>query len=681
MKKLYVFCLLTVWINHSVPAQQINYQNTDWMTYLEDLAEEEDADQNSIELLHEELSLLSETPLNINVAEKNDLERLPFLNIKQIEDILYYIYKYGPVMELLELKNIESLNRQTINYILPFLYAGEKEKKDSFNWGNLFRYGKQEILVRSDQTVQEKSGYRESKDGKTSNQYLGEPYYFSFRYAYKYQEKIQFGIAGEKDAGERLWNKETKGLDHYAFNLNIKENGILKDLHLGDYRLAFGEGLTVNTQFSVGKTTDIGNPGLKNTGIKRHASPNENNYFKGAAASIRIQSVYLNLFGSSRYHDANADSLCIYSFKTNGYNRTEKELEKKKNALIHSAGGNIQWRNENITLGLSSIVYSFGGKELSPENQPYNLYYLRGKSHANLGFHYLYQDRYLIFRGETAIDKNNNWASLNHLILQPNNQINFNFSVRNYQKGYNAFFGKAFGETSFVRDESGAYAGIHLKPSSQWEVTSYIDFFRFSWFRYGVNSLSSGKDFLSGVVFYPNSSTSLSLRYKYKEKAKNQISEDGRSTHILPYRQHRFRQQIHISGNENFNTKFQADYTIYKETNQTHSGYSLSQNFSIIPDKKRPQWDIGIAYFHTEDWDSRISVYEKNILYAFSLSSYYGEGLRTYSVLKWKVYPPMTIYLKVSNTHYFDRILIGSGTDEIEGNNKTDISALIKVSF
>ena len=681
MKKLYILCLLVTWINYSVSAQQINSQNTDWMKYLENMAEEEDADLDAVELLYEELSSLIETPLNINTVEKSNLEHLPFLSAKQIEEILYYIYKYGPITELSELKNVENLDQQAINYILPFLYVGEGGKKNSFNWRNLLRYGKQEILIRSDRTVQQKAGYQKQEEEKTSNRYLGDPYYLSFRYGYKYQEKIQLGIAGEKDAGEKLWNKDVKGLDHYAFNLNIKETGILKDFHLGDYRLAFGEGLTVNTQFSAGKTTDIGNPGLKNTGIKRHASPNENNYFRGVAATIRLQSVYLNLFASRRYHDANADSIYIYSFKTDGYNRTEKELEKKKSALIHSAGGNIQWRNENITLGLSSIVYSFGGKEVNPEPQPYNLYYLRGDNHANLGIHYLYQDRYFILRGESAIDKNKKWASLNHLIIQPNNQINFSLSIRNYQKDYNAFFGKAFGESSSVRDESGVYAGIRLKPSWQWELTSYVDFFRFSWLRYGVNSPSSGKDFLAGIIFYPNTSSSFSFRYKYKEKAKNQGSDDGRSTHILPYRQHRFRQQINFSCGEKFNTKFQADYTIYEGINQTLSGWSASQNFSVIPDKNRLQWDSGIAYFHAEDWNSRISVYEKNILYAFSFSSYYGKGLRTYSVLKWKIYPQMTLYLKVSNTHYFDRILIGNGPDEIEGNNKSDVSALIKFSF
>jgi len=670
-------------IYYLTEAQEINPQNTEWMNYLEEMAEQDEVDEASIELLYEELSSLCENPLNINTLKKDQLERLPFLSEKQIEEILYYIYKYGPLPELSEIKNVENLDWQTLNYLLPFLYAGEPEKKDYFQWKNLFRYAKQEVLTRSDYTFQEKAGYRKSEEEKQknpSNYYLGEPYYLSFRYGYKFQNKVLFGIAGEKDAGERLWKEDAKGFDHYAFNLNIKEIGVLKDLHIGDYRLSYGEGLVLNTQFSMGKTSDVVNLGQRNLGIKRHASPNENNYFRGIAARFRMKSIDFDFFVSRRSHDANSDSASIFTVKTDGYNRTGKDLDKRKTALVQTLGTNIQWRNENMTVGVVSTIYSFGGKELNPESQPYNLYYLRDKNHGNLGIHYQYQDRYLTFKGETAMDKNKKLASLNHLILQPNNQISLSLSVRNYPKDYNAFFGKAFGEGSTVQNESGVYTGIRIQPGAKWEIHSYMDFFRFPWLRYGINSPSSGKDFLLGVTYRKNSDSYLYFRYKYKEKSKNQIQDDARNTFVTPYRQHRFQQQFNYTYSERFNMKSRLDYTIYEEKD-IRTGWAISQNFSFIPDKDRMQWDVGMTYFHTDDWSTRISAYEKNVLYAFSFPTYAGEGLRCYSVLKWKIQKQLTLYLKLSNTHYFDRVLIGSGLEEIEGYNKSDVSALVKVSF
>ena len=674
MKRFYLLFLSGLCLYCSTKAQQVNIRNTEWMNYLEEMSEQEDVDESSIELLYEELSALSENPLNINTLGKEDLQRFPFLSDKEIEDILYYVYKYGPIQELSELKNAEKLDWQSLIYLLPFLYAGEVEKKNHFCWKDLARQGKQEVLIRSDYTLQEKAGYR-------SNNYQGEPYYLSIRYGYKFRDKIQFGIAMEKDAGETLWKREPKGFDHYAININIKDVGILRNLHVGDYRLAFGEGLSVNTQFSMGKSADVTNLGLRNTGISRHASPNENNYFRGLAAEFRLSNMYLNFFASYRHHDANTDSLLIYTFKTDGYNRTEKELEKRRTALVQTVGGNIQCRSENMIIGLTTIAYSFGGKELSPNPQPYNLYYLRGKGHANLGVHYQYWANYFIFRGETAVDKNGKCATLNHLIFQPNSRVNFSLSLRNYSKNYNAFFGKAFGEASLVQNESGIYAGINLKPFSRWEVTSYFDSFRFPWLRFGINTPSSGKDFLLGITYRPRSSSYFYFRYKHKEKAKNQTLDDERETLALPYRQHRFRQQFQASIGNKLSTRLQMDYSIYKEANKTSVGWAISKNFGVILKEERLRWDMGLAYFRANDWTTRISAYEKNILYAFGFSSFYGKGMRFYSVCKWKAHKSLTCYLKLGHTHYFDRVKIGTGLDEIEGSNKSDLSALVKVSF
>ena len=683
IKNRYWGLLLWIFVCFPGQAQEIDLRNTEWQNYLEEMADQEDADQAAIELLYEELSLLSESPFNINTLKKEELERLPFLSDRQIEDILYYLYKYGPVLELSELKNIESLDWQSVRYLLPFLYPGKPEEKNPFQWKNLLRYAQQEVLLRSDYGLQQKEGYRKKEEGENSaDRYVGEPYYLSVRYAYKYREKLHIGIAGEKDAGEPFLSQGGKGFDHYAFNLNIKDEGILKDLHLGDYRLSYGEGLALNTQFSTGKTSDITSLGQRYSGIKRHASPNENNYFRGIAAQFQIKSLRFAAFGSYRRHDANADSASIYTFKTDGYNRTEKEREKQGKALIRMFGGNIEWKNENLRIGVVSALYSFGGKKTDPEPHPYNLYYLREKEHGNTGIYYYYQDRQFIFRGETAIDKNGKWANLNHLMFQPRSSIGFSLSFRHYPKDYNAFFGKAFGEASSVQNESGVYTGIRIRPNGRWEFSSYIDYFRFPWLRYGINSPSSGRDFLFGLIYRRNSSSHFQFRYKFKEKAKNQISDDGRSTSVLAYRQHRFRQQFHYSAGEKFSAKLQADYTLYEGTNdQIGSAWSFSQNFSFIPDKEQVQWDSGIAYFRTGDWNTRITVYEKSILYAFSFPSYYGEGLRFYSVLKWKATKDLTWYMKFGHTHYFDRIKVGSGLDEIEGSAKSDVSVLLKVRF
>lgn len=663
---------------------QINADNTAWMQYLDELAESDES-SGDMEHLFEELSYLSEHPFDLQTVTKTDLERLPFLTDIQIENILYYIYKFGPLTDIYELKNVESLDFQTITLLLPFVFVGKAENNlQTQPYKKQFRKPKQELMLRSDYTFQKKAGYsgtEEERAAKPHKYYLGEPYYSSFRYGIMYKDFIQIGISGEKDAGEAFWNKNHKGFDYYAFNLNITNQGILENLHIGDYRLSFGQGLVMNTNFSMGKTAIIDNINLNNKGIKRHVSTNENDFFQGLAGTLKFNSVQISLFYSNRKYDANSDSSTIYTFKTDGYNRVPKDLEKRRSASIDMEGTHIQWRNETINIGLTSVNYSFGGKELNPDPKPYNLFYLRAKNHFNSSIDYGYGLKNFSFHGETAVDANGKTATINNLLFNPVSSIDWICSYRNYARDYNAFFAKGFSESSSIQNEKGLYAGVRFHLSSKWELSAYTDNFQSPWLKYRIDAPSSGIDKLIQVFYRKNTNLNMNLRYRYKEKEQNMISENGKETFVLPNKQHRWRYQFNYQNEKGYGLKVQADYNLYENTSKTQSGWSLTGISSFFPNKSKFQIDGAVAYFHSGDWDSRINIYEKNILYAYTFQNYYGEGFRFYSLVKWKIARSLTLYLKLASTRYFDRDLIGSDLETIEGRDKTDILGLLKYSF
>jgi len=664
---------------------QISAENSDWMQFLEELAESGEIETADLERLFDELSYLSENPINLNTATKQDLERLPFLTDIQVENILYYVYKFGPLIDIYELKNIEDLDFRTMNYLLPFVYAGkQEEKKEKFKLADALKYGKNEVLLRGDYTLQEKAGYadasEEEKAAHPSRYYLGEPYYLSLRYRYQFRN-IQVGAAGEKDVGEAFWNANHKGFDYYSFNFNLKEAGILDKLHIGDYRLSFGQGLVMNTNFAMGKTSFVGNINRQNAAISRHVSTGESNFFRGIAASLKLKEFTATFFYSNRLQDANSDSLTILSIKTDGYNRVPNDIKKRRTARLITTGGHLEWRNSNFQVGLSAVYYSFGGKTLNPTKQTYNLFYFRGKEHSDYSIDYAYRNKKISFRGETAIDADGKMATLNNLLFNPISRVELVLSYRNYARDYNAMYGKAFAESSTVQNESGIYSGLKFSPAQKWEIAAYIDFFRFPWLKYGINSPSDGTDGLLQVFYKPKSGFQMNFRYRYKEKSHNVKSEDGKATYVLPYRQHRLRYQADLSLGERWKTKTQTDYNRYSDDAQSYSGWSATQLLTYSPKRGNLQLDGCLGWFKTDNWDTRITLYEKNILYAFSYPSYYGEGLRAYLVAKWKIAKSLTVYLKLANTHYYDRETIGSDLEEIKGKNKTDVYCLLKYGF
>jgi hypothetical protein len=645
--KIIVLLLLFV-----LGSTKLNAQNSEWQRYLEEMSDREDVDTESLADLFEELSQLAENPYNLQTVTKQQLEKLPFLTAIQIENLLYYQYKYQ-FATVYELKNVEDLDLQTITYLLPFVYVGEIERQVRLR-------NHQELSVRANRTVQEKAGYRK----KT---YLGDPYYMNFRYTGDFQEKIQLGISGEKDAGEAFGKQ---GLDYYTWNLKVKNLGFLEEIHFGNYRAAFGQGLVMNTNFSLGKTSDVININHKSGGIGRHISMNESQYFSGVAGTMHVNHFRLHVFYSSRNLDANANDSTIITIKTDGLHRTYNDLQKLHAGTTQTFGGHLQYQKDNLTLGLTGIYYEFGGKTLNPNLQPYNVFYLRGKNHYNTSLDYQYQTKKANLQGEIALDNSGKIATIHNLQLQPASMLDWVISLRYYDRQYNALYGKGFSESTGIQNETGVYTGLKIRPLAKWELSAYVDYFQFPWLKYGINTPSSGTDALVQIHYSTNEKIKMVARYKFKEKQKN----------ILPYTTQQLRYQFKYDFNSQLNFQTQVDYKQYAGGETRSQAYSLTQLGSYIPAPKF-QIDGGFGYFKTDDWDTRISVHEKNVLYASDFPNYYGHGFRYYAVVKWNPMKRLTVYLKCGSTHYLDRDVISSGDEEITGKEKTDIYCLLKYNF
>ena len=88
-----------------------------------------------------------------------------------------------------------------------------------------------------------------------------------------------------------------------------------------------------------------------------------------------------------------------------------------------------------------------------------------------------------------------------------------------------------------------------------------------------------------------------------------------------------------------------------------------------------------LALFHSDYFNSRVSSYEKNILYAFNMPSFYGDGMRSALTFRLDIWKRLSLSAKLAHTHYWDRDLIGTDTEEISGSDKTDLYALLRWKF
>lgn len=656
----------------------------DWSEYLEQMIEDGGESTADAEALFEELSYLAEHPFNVQTLTKEELERLPFLSDKQIEEILYYIYRYGEILSLYELKNIPELDLRTIRWLLPFLYVGKVEDTSRrIEKDKLWKYAKKEVLVRTNFSFQQKAGYRKStpeeQEASPNSYYLGEPYYLSLRGNYNYKDRILFGFAAEKDPGEVFLTPEAQGFDHWAYNLSLKGFGIIEMLALGDYQLSFGEGLALNNQFSLGKSSTITHSNQRRKVIKRHTSTGEIDFFRGVAVTLSKENWKATLFYSHRDHDANLEGNRIKSWQTTGYHRTRSELLKRNTAEVDLSGFNLTRQKDRFRWGLTAVHYSFGGKTLDPEARNYNLYYLRGKEYWNAGIHYSYRARRWALQGELALDKSGKIACVSYLHWIASDDLEMTLSLRHYDKAYNALYARGLSESTSIQNESGFYVAGKWKPKPYWEVTGYWDYFRFPYMKYGINAPSSGNDFQVQAQYVNRKGVEVTARYRYKKKMKNTTLNE--ETLVFPYSLHRWRFQLNYPLSPTLAWRTQVHYTIYEDIKDKQNGWSVTQLLSYTPDKSRLSVDASLTWFDSPSWNTRISVHERNVLHALSFPTYYGTGLRYYLNLKWRIREPLTIYLKLANTFYPDEEAISSGLEEIQGKNKTDFYFLVKYKF
>lgn len=59
-----------------------------------------------------------------------------------------------------------------------------------------------------------------------------------------------------------------------------------------------------------------------------------------------------------------------------------------------------------------------------------------------------------------------------------------------------------------------------------------------------------------------------------------------------------------------------------------------------------------LLLFHAPNWDNRVYTYENDVLYGYSVPAIYGQGVRMYLNLRWKIIDQLSLYFRISETIY-----------------------------
>lgn len=653
---------------------------------IEDLIDE-DKESAYYDQIYEDLTKLAEYPVNINTADREELGRLFFLDENQISEIIEYRNKYGKFISPAELLIITDFPENILREIMVFIKLRDEKNATSGFRETLYKKSVHEIIFRANRVLEVKKAYSDSI-------YSGDPWKYYLKYRYKNKKTLNIGITAEKDPGEEFFVGSNKyGFDFYSGFLEFNSGGFVKKLIIGDYICQFGQGTTLWKGFTSGKNSgSVINLKRREGGIKSSSSSAENGFFRGAGISLKIYKFQINTFISYRKIDAKietiSDSLSldqniIKTLYRTGFHRTLKEINHRNEASVFSTGANLKYYGDIFSIGIT-YAYQIYDKKLFKETKPYTVnHFNKTKSLYSTGVNYqAILKKYTIF-GELSYSKGGGWAMLNGIIFNLYPGLNFSLLNRWYSPDYQAEFSGSISEGNSTSNEYGIYYGIEYIPSNKFKISGYCDNFKFPWLKYLANAPSSGSEYYISLERFFNDNFSFLSQYKSEIKGKNstEIFPGLKGVNLLLKRSFRNQLNINISYNELLLIiRNRIEFSYYKSYKEDlEKGWLFYQDILVRPVNNPVSFSFRYAIFNTDSYNTRIYTYEHDVLYSFSVPSFYNKGCRINICIKYKVSRNFELWFRYNNTYYAGKDIIGSGSEEISGNNRSEVKFQLRL--
>lgn len=681
-------------------AQEPTRPDIDLEEFAETLFQVQD-DDIDYEDLYESLLLLYSNPVNINRATREDLASLYILSIIQINNLLAHIKNNGELISLYELQAVPGFDTETIRRILPFI---EARSGDEFGTSGpllqrIFNENNNYFLLRMDRILETQRGYSPGVDSD-DRRFLGSAAKVYGRFRTSHSKDFSLGFTFEKDAGEQFnWNTSNKqyGFDYYSFHF-MKENvGNFKKVIVGDYQMQFGQGLLLGAGFNAGKGAEtITTVRRSSSGIKPYTSVLESGFMRGAATTYQIKNFEVTSFYSHLGQDANIKNDTTFtnfdeyitSVQQTGFHRTDSELANKDVVTENTFGINIHFRKPSgdFQSGITFINTNYSIPLIKKPNN-YNQFEFQGNNNYNIGGYFNYNWQNFLLFGEGATSKSGGLGMVGGFIGSLSPIVSISMVLRNYQRDFHSFYGNSFGESTRNINESGIYWGLKITPSRKYYFTAYYDRFKFPWLRFRAEAPSQGYEYLARFNYKPKRSLLLYGQYRAESKQLSVNVDEGNLSRLEEgvKRSYLFNMNYDMGGGFSIKSRIQlSDYTL---AGQKTKGMAIAQDLNFQVSKFRISTRFAIV--DTDDFENRQYMYEKDVLYAFSVRGISGKAIRNYILIQYKPSKKFNLWLRYARTNFQDaqRIInvessvLGSGLTQINGNTRSEIKMQVRYRF
>ena len=369
-----------------------------WIDEQQALGALEEDEAGQLYALYERLRLV---PLELNTLHEEELRQLPFLSDYQIYQLLRFRSDQGQLLSLGQLSLVPGWDAATLQLFVPIAVCRYAPRVGALS--TLEGRGQLELGYRRREGQRPRAGQLGAEDAALLSAY------------YQRQERLQLYVAGVKGYGEPWSWRGRRGFDSYNVSLRLGREGLLRQLVLGDYRMARGMGLVLgqgNYPLGIRSYRPRLGRGLRPV---QHAT--EQRFARGLACVLAPARDWELGFGASlRALDATRrGSSSRLQLSEAGVHRTASEQARRGALEERMLAGWLQYSHGRGALAVQAAYLDWGDKELQLLPSVPELGARRRLVLGSLSYHWQSPQAQLRLEGELASQSGGGWALAQHL--------------------------------------------------------------------------------------------------------------------------------------------------------------------------------------------------------------------------------------------------------------------------
>ena len=650
--------------------------------FLDEMPDEVIDDLQDQDGILEHLQALTENPLDLNSVTDQELQWLYILTPIEIKSLLDHRHISGPFIDIHELQVVKGLSMEKAQALLPFVTVRHPGS-------SLLDHtkGKAYLLTRTSAHFPVRQGFKSSEDKPAA--YQGSPLSLLIRYRQSRIRDYSYGISMKKDAGERISFDQKLGFDSYNLHYyRTNRPGKIKTIALGDYRINLGQGLLQHQGFAITKSA---NPLLVKRvaqTIQPYSGTSEFYFFRGAALAVEWHPEIRTYFflhhhkrdGTIREFPDDG-GLYFSAFQTSGLHRTLAEEEKRHNLSETIAGNRIEWHRSLTRFGLNTLYQRFS-LPYQPVESIDNLHRITGRDILSHSLDFSGYIGGLHLFGEVATQNFKQPAFTVTGLYSFHPQLDAGVLLRRFPAYFAPMYGNTFSARTLPNNESGIYAGLNFYFSSRSRLSFYIDSWKGLWPTFQAHGPTFDQDIFLQYDISKRRHWEAYALFKFKNRADN-IRPEGIGFNQVAYRnQASLRVQFRKEKYQKWRWTNRLEGTrVISREGLKETGWMIFTDFMYRP--LGSSWSVAgrLARFDTDSYASRIYSLEPDILYSFSVPSFYGTGWRLALKTSKKWRNGLRTEIRTGWTFIPDAEEIGSGHNAVSGRYSQEAKLQMMYSF